>query len=321
MRRPIIVFALFAASTALIAQQGNTSAPYSGVSNPPPDDTIITDAVPAPQSEPIAKPPAGHPMQDLQSVPLPAQPMQQQTMTAPAVQAANPYVTGSDNGIVQVAPPAMQNGQPTLQTRDGAFDPDGDIVHPEPLPQGVMVAGTQIRVRLMDELSSGLTQKGQPFRSRVSSDVEQNGQILIPAGAEIDGFVAEVSRGRFGGQGSLLLRPDRVVLPDGSSYQLHAFVRQTPMSKTHVDREGTIVANDNLKRDSIIYGGAVGTGVVAGAYLGGPVGALAGGLVGAGVATVHLLVTHPQARVNEGDVLVLTLSDNMKLDTMTRTGE
>ena len=318
MRRPIVAFALFAATTALVAQQGNSSAPYSGVSNPPPDETIITDAVPAPQSDAIAKPPAGQPMQPQQAAPL--QPMPQQPLAAPTAP-ANPYVAGTDNGIVQVAPPAMQNGQPTLQTRGPAFDPDGDIVHPDPLPPGVMTAGTQIRVRLMDDLSSGLTQKGQPFRSRVSADVEQGGQVLIPAGAEIDGYVAEVSQGHFGGQGTLLLHPDRVILPDGSSYQLRAVVRGTPMSKTHVDREGTIVANDNLKRDGIIYGGAVGTGVLAGAYIGGPVGALAGGLVGAGVATVHLLVSHPQAKINQNDVLVLTLSDNMKLDATARTGE
>ena len=318
MRRPIVAIALFAASTALVAQQGSSSVPYSGVSNPPPDDTIITDAVPAQPSETIAKPPAGQPMQPQAAQ---TQPMPQQPLAAPTAQPANPYVTGSDNGIVQVAPPAMQNGQPTLQTRGPAFDPDGDIVHPDPLPPGVMTAGTQIRVRLMDELSSGLTEKGQPFRSRVSADVEQGGQVLIPAGAEIDGFVAEVSPGHFGGQGSLLLHPDRVILPDGSSYQLHAVVRGTPMSKTHVDREGTIVANDNLKRDGIIYGGAVGTGVVAGAFIGGPVGALAGGLVGAGVASVHMLVSHPQAKINQNDVLVLTLSDNMKLDAAARTGE
>lgn len=317
MRRPIVVFALFAASTALIAQQGSSSVPYAGVSNPPPDDTILTDAGTPPPSEPIAKPPAGQPMQAQPAVPV--QP--QQSMAAQAVQPGNQYVTGTDSGLVQVAPPAMQNGQPTLQTRGAAFDPDGDIVHPEPLPPGVMTAGTQIRVRLMDELSSGLTQKGQPFRSRVSADVEQGGQILIPAGAEIDGFVAEVSPGHFGGQGMLLLHPDHVILPDGSSYQLHAVVRGTPMSRTHVDREGTIIANDNLKRDGIIYGGSVGTGAVAGAFIGGPVGALAGGLVGAGVATVHLLVSHPQARVNEGDVLVLTLSDNMKLEASARSGE
>ena len=319
MNRSLLVIALFAAaSAALVAQEGNQSSPYSGVSNPPPDETITADPV-APPATPIAKPPAGQPMESQPAVP--AQPMPQATMPpVPMQQPGSQFVTGTDDGIVQVAPP-MQMGQPTLATRDGAYDPDGDIVHPEPLPPGVMSAGMRIRVRLMDDISSGRTEKGQPFRSKVSADVEQNGQILIPVGSEIDGRVVDVSTGHFGGQGSMILRPERVILPDGSSYHLNAVVTQTPMSRTHVGSEGVIRANDNIKRDSLEYGGAVGVGVVAGATLGGPVGALAGGLVGAGIVTVHLLVNHPQARIDAGDVLVLTLTENMRLETANRIGE
>jgi hypothetical protein len=320
MNRSLLVIALFtAASAALVAQEGNQSTPYSGVSTPPPDETITADPI-APPATPIAKPPAGQPMEPPPAAPV--QPMPQATMPAPPMQQrANPWVTGTDDGIVQVAPPSIQAGQPMLTSRGNAFDPDGDIVHPEPLPPGVMGAGMKIRVRLMDDLSSGRTADGQPFRSQVSADVEQDGQILIPAGAEIDGRVTNVSTGHFGGQGSMILRPERVLLPDGSSYHLNAVVTQTPMSRTHVGAEGVIRANDNIKRDVLEYGGAVGVGVVAGASLGGPIGALAGGLVGASVVTVHLLVNHPQARINAGDVLVLTLTENMRLETANRIGE
>jgi hypothetical protein len=168
-------------------------------------------------------------------------------------------------------------------------------------------------VRLIDELSSSFAQRGQPFRSRVATDVMQDGQVVIPAGSEIDGRVADVSTGHFGGHGSLLLRPETVTLADGSSYKLHAVVRSTPGSNTRVGSEGDIRPGSRVKRDSIEYGGVVGGGVITGAVLGGPVGALAGGIVGAGVVTAHLLVSHPQANLEAGTVLILTLAEQMRL--------
>jgi len=54
-------------------------------------------------------------------------------------------------------------------------------------------------------------------------------------------------------------------------------------------------------------------GAVTGAVLGGPGGALAGGIIGAGVITVHLLVDHPQATLEDGTVLLFTLSEPLNL--------
>ena len=46
-----------------------------------------------------------------------------------------------------------------------------------------------------------------------------------------------------------------------------------------------------------------------GRVLGGPVGALAGSLIGAGAVTAHLLVSHPQATLESGTALLLTLTE------------
>lgn len=290
MNRPLLVFAFFAAATAaLAAQEASQSSPYSGVSNPPPDDTIQTEAQEAP-----AKPPASHPM----------------TQQAPA---ANPAVTGTDEGIVQGAPQVPASAAPVLANRAEPSDPDGDIVHPEPLAPGDLAEGTEIRVRLLTRLSSTLTQKGETFRSRVASDVLQGGQVVIPAGAEISGRVVDVSTGSVGGHGSMMLKPETVTLPTGENFRLRAMVASAPGTHTKVNGEGEIGPDSQRKRDSIEYGGAVGVGVVTGASLGGPAGALAGGLIGAGLVTVHLLVNHPQAHLEEGDVLMLTLTERMHL--------
>jgi type IV secretory pathway VirB10-like protein len=336
MNRPILVGAfLVAATAALGAQQASQSNPYQGVSNPPPDDTIVTTTAPE------AKPPAGHRLKAKTPAPAPApqQPtgqfagqLSQQgaeqpapdaatgpSTVSPALQAGTTYagqVDGTDSGIVKVAPQpyaAPPQVRPALETRNYAPDADGDIVHPQPLPPDTLGAGTEIHVKLMNDLSSSMSEQGEPFRSRVAYDVWQGDKVLIPAGAEIDGKVVDASSGRFAGRGSLLLRPETMILKDGSRYELHAMVADTMGSNTHVESEGVIKPDPSLKRDGIEYGGGVGAGVVAGAYLGGPVGALAGGLIGAGVVTAHLLVNHPQAHLDEGSELVLSLTQPMHL--------
>ena len=176
-----------------------------------------------------------------------------------------------------------------------------------------------IRAHLITELSTARSQRGDEFRCRVASDVLRDGRVLIPAGAEIDGRVVEVSSGTAGGHGSIRLRPDWVVLLDGSRYRLSAQVTDTPGSNTHVSSEGVIAAGSRYKKDGIEYGGGVGAGVVTGAVLGGPVGALAGGLVGAGAITVHLLMDHPQADLEPGTVLIFSLNDRLNLQAASMT--
>jgi hypothetical protein len=43
------------------------------------------------------------------------------------------------------------------------------------------------------------------------------------------------------------------------------------------------------------------------------VGAVTGGLIGAGVVTAHLLISHPQATLESGTVLVFTLSEPLQM--------
>ena len=170
-----------------------------------------------------------------------------------------------------------------------------------------------IRVHLLTRLSTASSQRGDEFRATVASDVLQDGQVLIPAGSEIDGRVVEVSSGSPGGHGTMRLRPDWVVLADGSRYRLDAQVTGTPGTNTRVGSEGTIAAGSRFKKDGIEYGGGVGAGVVTGAVLGGPVGALAGGIIGGGAITVHLLLDHPQAALNPGTVLIFSLNSRLNL--------
>ena len=295
-------------------QQTSPSDPYQGVSHPPSDDTIVAnEPVNPPQPKPLAGKPMTQPAPATMALPAnsPAPSVGHPTSVDPNVNFPNPAGAGNDDGIVQVAPPSSAP-EPDLTARM-ASDPDGDIVHPYPLTPGELPPGTMIRVRLLTRLSTSESQRGDEFRARVASDVLQDSQVLIPAGSEIDGRVVQVSGGSAGGHGSMRLRPDWVVLPDGSKYRLDAQVTGTPGSNTHVSSEGTIAAGSRYKKDGIEYGGGVGAGVVTGAVLGGPAGALAGGLIGAGAVTVHLLIDHPQADLEPGTVLIFSLNNRLNL--------
>ena len=339
LNRSIPVVILFVATAGVLMGQDASQAspqqgsnPYQGVSKPPADDVIVTTSIPA------AKPPAGQPMNPQQSTqPAPDQappPVQSDPAAAAAPQTGNaqnpqgePQPTsvdpsanfpapesadGTDGGIVRVAPSSPQTA-PELTQRTYASDPDGDIVHVRPLRPGVLPEGTSIQVHLLERLSTAMTEKGEPFRSTVAYDVLQGGQVLIPAGSEIDGRVVEVSTGHAGGHGTMRLQPEAVTLPNGTHFTIHAEVTGTRGSHTRVGDEGTIRPDSRVKRDSIEYGGAVGSGVVVGAVVGGPIGALTGGLIGAGAVTVHLLANHPQATLEAGTVLVFQLTDPLYL--------
>jgi hypothetical protein len=316
MKRSAFVCVLFVAATGALAAQSSQPGLYSGKSNPPPDSTIIDNVPPlAPQPAPVQAPSQNpnlakpSPSQYAQPA-APAQP-RFAAMPQPAAGSAD----GTDDGIVQVAPSGA--GQPGLNERPDeraeVSDPDGDIVHPAPLPPGQLGPGTEIRVRLLDRLSTAENRSGDTFKCRVASDVLQGNEILIPAGAEIDGTVVDASTGHLGGHGSMLLRPETVILTDGSRFHLYAQTSGAPDSNARVRGEGNITPGSRLKKDGIEYGGAVGAGAITGGILGGPPGALAGTLIGAGAVTVHLLVNHPQATLEPGAVLLFSLTEPLNL--------
>jgi hypothetical protein len=251
---------------------------------------------------------------------MPAQMQPQPTSVDPSVNFPVPDATdGTDGGVVAIGP-GYQPPPPAMSQRTYAYDPDGDIVQPRPLRPGELQQGTNIRVHLLERLSTADSERGQPFRTRVATDVLQGGLVLIPAGSEIDGRVIAVSTGHAGGHGTMRLDPETVILPDGTRHRLRAEVTATPGSRTRVVGEGTIRPDSRAKRDGIEYGGAVGSGLVVGAIVGGPGGALAGGIIGAGVVTVHLIVSHPQATLETGTTLVFQLTDPLYLAPEAMTG-
>jgi hypothetical protein len=337
MKRTILAATLFAwAACAPVArtqqvfgsQQTNESDPYQGVSHPPSDDTILVSSTPRP------KPPAAHPIV-AQSAALSSDPETSRAdgQTLPQSASAAPSVRNPDSGNDNFNPSAaVPQDEPGLSDRAGretrasnaalyAADPDGDIVHPRPARHGELIEGSILRVRLLQRLSTAFNEKGESFRTALAADVLQDGEVLMPAGTEIDGHIAESSHGTIGGHGEMRLRPETVILPDGSRFRLRAETSEISGAKSHVSSEGEILPNSRVKRSGLEYGGAVGAGATTGAIMAGPVGALTGGLIGAGVVTAHLLISHPQDILEAGTILTFTLTEPLSLVPARHSGE
>ncbi len=319
------------------AQQ--SSAPqqgaYEGVSQPP-QDTIETspDAPPPPpvKAKPSAAvlatdtsaPPAGDPVGSPDSAP----PLRQRpaelrdstrypNSTAPVAGEERNYqqADGTDAGIVR--PAFSDPGTPARDLRErlrqSEADPDHGIAQLRAARPGELLEGSTIRVKLENRISSTASEQGEPFTGRVTIDVMQDGRVMIPAGSAIEGRVSAVSSGHFAGHGSLRLRPETVVLPDGTRFALHAETTGTQGSHTRMGAEGAINPGSRKGKDSIEYGATMGAGAVTGAVLGGPVGALTGTIVGAGLVTTHLMVDHPQATLEPGSIVLFSLTEPMNL--------
>jgi hypothetical protein len=283
----------------------------TGVSHPPPDSSIQADEdLSQPAPPPAPKPSAAIPIApaappaSVSAPPAPAaSPVPPPDAEAPAPVSANPEFAGevdnTDIGIVTVVP-APGTAAP-LQTRPAGNADDG--------------IGTNITVRLAQMISSTDTQPGTPFRASVLRDVYSGGRVIIPAGSEMRGRVVSVSQGHhLGPHATIRLRPDVVVLPDGTAYHLFALVVETDAPGTRADDEGSIEASNHYKKDAVEYGAGVGTGAIVGGAVGGPVGAGVGTLVGAGAVTTHLLLQDPQeAKLPEGTLLVFSLTQPISL--------
>lgn len=301
----------FACGSLALAQSANqsgssaSSSQYSGVSTPPASDAIVAndDVV----TQPAAKPSPAVPAAALASVqpPTPAQ--------TRAAEENPDYGIVSSTADTQPAPATVEERNAHLISRPQ--NPDYGVVGMVASPSNQLAEGTDIRVRLLQSLSTLHSQDGQEFRAQVAKDVYKEGRVVIPMGSELRGRVVSVTQGhRLGAHATLRLRPDDIILPDGTAYHLYAQAIESGQPGTHTDQEGGIQPSAHVAKDLAEYGGGAGGGAVVGAVFGGPIGAGAGAIVGTGIVTTHLLLQKPnQAMLEEGSELVFSLTEPMNL--------
>ncbi|GIU81396.1 MAG: hypothetical protein D6687_10840 [Acidobacteria bacterium] len=145
-------------------------------------------------------------------------------------------------------------------------------------------AGTVIRVRMNDTLSSKTAKVGDRFTVTVTEPVySNNGLVVIPVGSTITGRVDSVVPAKKGGKpGQIDVSFVSVKLPNGQVRAINGSLTALESEDAKSDEEGT-VSGDRMKHRKVIFiGGGGAGGAIIGAAVGGGKGAVIGGIIGAG---------------------------------------
>jgi len=169
----------------------------------------------------------------------------------------------------------------------------------------VMPEDTAVRIRLDDTLTSTDSQVGDPFSATVVGEGKYRN-------ARVYGHVAAIEMsGKVKGRTSLMLRFDRLVMPDGRRTPIHAEIVELyhAPSGEKLDVEGAIESGGRGRKS--IEHTAIGAG--AGALLGGifgggkgaGIGSIIGGVGGLGTTAFH---GHQKITLNSGQEMMIRIT-------------
>jgi hypothetical protein len=165
-------------------------------------------------------------------------------------------------------------------------------------PQGFSVPDdVALRIRLDDTLTSTDSQVGDPF----SATVVDKGDYQ---GARVYGHIAQIDMsGKIKGHTSMVLRFDRLVMPDGRRARIHAEIVELyhAPSGEKVDVEGAIESGGRGRKtiEHTIIGAGAGA-LLGGIFAGGKgagIGSVIGGAGGLGTTAFH---GHQKITLNSG---------------------
>jgi hypothetical protein len=141
---------------------------------------------------------------------------------------------------------------------------------PLPTPKPIVIpAGTILKVRLDQPISSEKNKTGDQFQASVISPIMIQGETIVPTGSRASGTVTDAKdAGRFKGAASLTLALNSVGI-GGKAYK----VQTEPATQT---------SKGKGSRTAKIVGGGTAGGALIGGLAGGGKGATIGALVGAG---------------------------------------
>ncbi len=193
-----------------------------------------------------------------------------------AQQADTQATPAQPDAASQAAAPARSApSRPAPRAQQGPYSQAAAPSRPAPAPAPVAVelpAGTNIRVRLDQDLGSKISQPGDSFTATVADDVVVDGKTVIARGSRADGAVIDAKPlGKFKGGAELVIKLERVSTSEGSFPVSTSSVAQAEKGKG--------------KRTAVFAGGGAGLGALIGGLAGGGKGAAIGALAGAGAGT------------------------------------
>ena len=191
----------------------------------------------------------------------------------PADQSAQQPAASQPADTAASGQPSASGGQPSPGSRAAGGSSQRSAPRTPPPPAVVnLPEGTDIRVRLDQELGSQISHSGDAFSATVSDDVMVNGEVVIPKEARADGTVTDAKPlGRFKGGAMLSIKLDRVHTRWGT------YAVQTSSISRAEKGKG--------KRTGAMIGGGAGLGALIGGLAGGGKGAVIGALAGGGAGT------------------------------------
>lgn len=195
------------------------------------------------------------------------------------------------------APSGSGKAKPRDRERDRDRD-RGSQPHTPPPPAVIeLPAGTEIPVRLDQDLSSNTSRPGDAFSGTVSDDVTANGTVVIPRGSRADGTVTDAKGlGKFKGGALLAVKLDRV----------HTNWGTYPVETSSISK----AENGKGKRSTGIIAGGAGLGALIGGLAGGGKGAAIGALAGGGAGTAGAAFTGNKQIVLPAETLLTFKLEN-----------
>lgn len=197
--------------------------------------------------------------------------------------------SGGDTGLRTTVPAGSASGT-SSSSYDSSQSTAPPAPTPVPVPQKITVpSGTQLSVRLNDEVDSEKAQVGDVFHGSISAPVTIGEETAIPTTADVEGRVVEVkSAGRFAGQSVLTLELTKLTM-SGKTYSLQT-------------SQWTKSGSGRGKSTAAKVGGGAAVGAVLGGIFGGGKGAAIGAAAGAGAGTGvsaatkgQQIILHPEA--------------------------
>ena len=146
--------------------------------------------------------------------------------------------------------------------------------------------GTEIKIRLEDEIDTKKSRDGDRFTATVLSPSKY-------ADATVEGHIAKIDEsGKLTGKTELALSFDRIRLRNGQSGRMAAQVVKVygEDSVKEVDEEGNVKSGSKGKTTAIRTGGGAGLGAIIGGIAGGGKGAAIGAAIGAGAGAASTAI-------------------------------